>query len=194
MTRTVVGKRFQVRRARAASTAVSLFELMVVFVIAAILTALFVYFSGHFIVTTRVSRVKEEHRVLARALQNYEADYGVFPETQPGLHALYGPIAYMVRVPPDPFSDHESEEYAYVSSPGEGYRWLIVSRGPDGDSDLLTVLKRSRQKGALMLSNSADDPNTLSLPTKQLKTLLLLSAYDPTNGLVSSGDIVTATR
>ena len=194
MIRALVGARFRPGSARTAGAAASLFELMVVLAVAAILTAFFVYFSQYMIVRTRVSRVKEEHRVLARALQNYEADYGVFPGTRVGLHALYGPIAYLVAVPPDPFSDGEGEEYAYVSSPGEGYRWLIVSQGPDHDNDLLEALGLRRQGRALVVGSPGDDPNTLSLATEQIKTLLVLSTYDPTNGLISGGDIVTASR
>lgn len=177
-----------------ASKAVSLFELMVVLVVAGILTAFFIYSSQYLIVKTRVSRVTEEHRVLARALQNYEADYGTFPSTSDGLRALGSPIAYIVRVPPDPFSPDEQQEYVYVSSPRFDGRWLIVSQGPDRDADVLKALGIARRDGALTIGNPDDAPNTLSLPVEQINSLLSHVTYDPTNGLVSNGDIITNAR
>jgi type II secretory pathway pseudopilin PulG len=168
-----------------------LFELLVVLAVAAILTVFFVYSAQYLMVSTRVSRVKEEQRVLTRALQNYETDYGACPNMKTGLHALYAPVAYMVRIPPDPFSVRGDEEYVYISSPGGGYRWLLVSQGPDHHSDLFPFV---RGEGGLLTGKSEDNSATLSLRSESVETLLTRFTYDPTNGLISGGDIIAASR
>jgi hypothetical protein len=173
---------------------VALFELLVVLAVAAILTVFFVYSAQYLMVSTRVSRVKEEQRVLTRALQNYETDYGTFPNMKTGLHALYAPVAYMVRIPPDPFGARGDEEYVYISSPGGGYRWLLVSQGPDHRSDLLLGLGLVRGEGGLLTGKSEDKSATLSLRSESVETLLTRFTYDPTNGLISGGDIIAASR
>lgn len=171
-----------------------MFELLVVLAVAGILTVFFVYSAQYLMVSTRISRVKEEERVLTRALQNYETDYGVFPSTQSGLHALYAPVAYMVRVPDDPFSPRNDQEYVYIASPGGGYRWLLISQGPDRRSDLLRRLGFVTSEAGLMMGRAEDKPGTLSLRAESFETALTLCTYDPTNGLVSGGDIITASR
>ena len=173
--------------------AVTLFELLVVLVVASILTVLFVYSAQYLMVSSRVSRVQEEHRVLTRALQNYEADYGSLPSNRIGLHALCAPVAYMVRIPADPFSDRESDEYLYVKSSSGDFRWVIVSAGPDHRSDLLRTL-RSQPKGTVIVGSAEDRADTLSLPAGDLEAFLPSLTYDPTNGLVSGGDIITIAR
>jgi type II secretory pathway pseudopilin PulG len=177
---------------------VSLFELMVVLAVAGILTLLFIYSARYLMVTTRVSRVKEEHRVLKRALENYEADYGQFPQSAPGLHALDGPIAYLVRIPADPFSQGEAEEYVYMRTEENRHRWVIISRGPDGDSDFLDSLRFRSANNALEIGGSDpnvdDEPEAFPLDVGDVTRLLPIVAYDPTNGLMSSGDIITTSR
>jgi len=171
-----------------------MFELLVVLAVAGILTVFFVYSAQYLMVTTRVSRVKEEQRVLTRALQNYESDYGTFPTTRDGLHALYAPVAYMVSIPSDPFSGKADQEYIYISSPGGGYRWLVISQGPDRRSDLLPLLGVTRGESGVVMGRVEDRSATLSLPAERINTLLTLVTYDPTNGLISAGDIITASR
>ena len=176
----------------------SLFELMVVLAVAGILTLLFVYSARYLMVTTRVSRVKEEHRVLKRALENYEADYGQFPQSAPGLHALDGPIAYLVRIPADPFGQGEDQEYVYLRTEENRHRWLIISRGPDGDSDFLDSLRFRSFNSTLQTgggnTDGDDDSETYALDVGDVTRLLSLVAYDPTNGLMSNGDIITTSR
>jgi len=178
---------------RPSGYAVTLFELLVVLAVASILMIIFVYSSQYLMVSSRVSRVQEEHRVLIRALQNYEADYGALPSNRVGLHALCAPVAYMVRIPSDPFSDRESEEYVYVKSAGNDFRWVIVSAGPDHRSDLLKTL-RSQPRGTVLAGNAEDKADTVSLPSGDIEALLTSMTYDPTNGLVSGGDIITIAR
>lgn len=176
---------------RAPAAAITLFELLVVLAVAAVLMVIFIYSAQYLVINTRISRVKEEHRILSRALQNYEADYSEYPSTRVGLHALNGPIAYMVRVPNDPFSSGESKGYAYVRFPGTRYPWVLISRGPDGDDDFLNALTIGHTGGALA---AGDNTDTLTVPALQMQLLLAVVAYDPTNGLKSKGDIVTAGR
>jgi len=170
---------------------VTLFELLVVLVVSSILMALFVVTAQYLMTSSRVSRVKEEHRVLTRALQNYESDFGTAPSTQLGLRALCAPVAYMVQVPADPFSLRQNNRYSYVRLPGESSRWLIVSEGPDCRTDVLNAFGLRQRGGALVGGRTDDRPDTLSLPTEAIETILARLTYDPTNGLVSAGDIIT---
>jgi type II secretory pathway pseudopilin PulG len=176
------------------SPGVSLFELTVVLAVAGILTTLFIYSTQYMMLRTRVARVNEEHRVLTRALQNYEADHGMFPETRLGLHALEGPIAYMVRIPSDPFAKiGRNAEYVYVGLSNDDRRWLLISCGPDGDGDVLRAMQLLRKNSATGV-NTEDDADTLTIPAEQMDSILTLMTYDPTNGLRSGGDIVTTSR
>jgi len=182
------------RLTRSATQGVSLFELLVVLVVASVLTAFFVVTAQYLMTSSRVSRVKEEHRVLTRALQNYESDYGGVPNTRMGLHALCAPVAYMVQIPIDPFSPRQNQEYAYVRLPGEESRWLIISEGPDHRNDVLNAFGLKQRGGAIVGGQADDRADTLSLPTEEVQSLLVRLTYDPTNGLVSGGDIITLAR
>ena len=179
-------------REHTATRAVTLYEMLVVLAVAGILTVFFCYSAQYLIVTTRVSRVKEEHRVLSRALQNYEADYAGYPNTRTGLHALYAPVAYMVRIPTDPFSASREIEYAYIGAPSAGIRGLIISQGPDRKSDLLQGLGLARSAAGAIIGRPDDRSDTFSLRGQPIESLLTLYTYDPTNGIVSGGDIITA--
>ncbi|MCX8036293.1 MAG: prepilin-type N-terminal cleavage/methylation domain-containing protein [Candidatus Sumerlaeia bacterium] len=179
---------------RRRSAALSLYELLVVLALVAILTLLLFVSAQQLMISSRISRVQEEHRVLTRALQNYESDYGMYPGTNIGLRALCAPVAYMVRIPNDPFSARSDQPYVYIGLPGRNARWILISEGPDRKSDVLAALGL-RQKGAALLGGFPDDRgDTLSLLAVNIEALIPRLSYDPTNGLVSGGDIITVTR
>jgi prepilin-type N-terminal cleavage/methylation domain-containing protein len=168
----------------------TVFELMVVITVALILSLIFIYSSHHLIITTKISRVKEEHKVLARALQNYQMDYNDYPNNAEGLKALSAPTAYLASLPSDPFLPGANHTYAYYYEPGYPYNYILISAGPDGDLDFydyyLNALNAPAGDGAA--------PQPSQQAENALQEFLRTRVYDPTNGLNSDGDIVTLSR
>jgi hypothetical protein len=133
--------------------------------------------------------VKEEHKVLVRALQNYQMDYYDFPNNEQGLFALNSPTAYLSSLPIDPFRLSPRQIYYYHHNPGGGYRYIIVSSGPDGDIDFLNYL----QQAALLPSAEVEESERpdRSITDALFSNYLTQRIYDPTNGLNSDGDVIT---
>lgn len=170
-----------------AGRGVTLFELVIAASVTAILAVLFILSTQYLLVRTKVSRVHEEHRVLARALQNYQMDYNNMPSDRVGLRSLMAPTAYLANIPADPFSGPAHEAYLYINPDGENKLYVIVSAGPDGRLDALNYLPASRGGRATQDPNSGSASN----PTAWFSAFLVNCSYDPTNGTASQGDIVT---
>ncbi len=85
---------------------------------------------------------------------------------QSGPHSLTTPIAYLSRIPSDPFAV-ESSPYAYIT---RGKSWLLWSPGPDGRHDM---------------DWTAFDPEA----EKQSPVFRAAYSYDVTNGITSRGDL-----
>jgi hypothetical protein len=163
---------------------------MVVITVTLILTAIFIYSSRHLIITTKISRVKEEHKVLSRALQNYSMDYNDYPNNTVGLKALNAPTAYLASLPVDPFLSNGNHTYVYHYEPGHPYSYVLISAGPDGDLDFYEYYLKA-------INIPSSEGTTPQAPQKVEDTLmdfLQSRVYDPTNGLNSDGDIVTLSR
>lgn len=168
----------------------TLFELMVVITVTLILTAIFIYSSRHLIITTKLSRVKEEHKVLSRALQNYQMDYNDYPNNVVGLRALNAPTAYLASLPSDPFLSPSNHTYVYYYEPGYPYNYILISAGPDGDLDF----NEYYLSAVSTLASGGSTPQPSQQAENILKEFLQTRVYDPTNGLNSDGDIVTLSR
>lgn len=172
---------------------VTLFELLAVIAVVSILAVLFTVSSQHFIINTKVSRVKEEHRILARALQNYQIDYNSYPSTLRGLRALTAPTTYLVHVPEDPFSGLNQHSYIYLAKPRDGVEWLIVSAGPDGDIDLRDYLSPASESLTNDSGSAASSTGGQIVPLSPevFQKYVATKCYDPTNGTRSDGDLIT---
>lgn len=137
-------------------------------------------------------RVKADMRTMAVAIESYYVDTNTYPayatkggsiplimDEWPfalptfnrrmgpdGIFSLTTPIAYVTNIYADPFISTEELRlpFAYYSTP-KG--WILLSPGPDMDWDIDPVKQY--------------DPED--------RTKLLLMTYDPTNGVVSGGDI-----
>jgi type II secretory pathway pseudopilin PulG len=119
----------------------------------------------------KISRSKADERNLATALETYRVDHNRYPYS---LHILTTPVAYITSIPFDPFAEEGAEIiYDYVSDYKS--RWLLRSLGPDRDAD--TDLQR--------LLEQASDVSDLRFVCQPWE-------FDPTNGTVSSGDILRA--
>jgi Tfp pilus assembly protein PilE len=157
-------------------------------------------------VKSKISLARGQLNTLGSALEAYYTDYQSYPPTpysEPSvpdkaddggsnrtsyytLRPLTTPVAYIARIPEDPFADkstpptydqgysrfgHFNAGYAYRHAKGSGRPtfpsarelgddWVLSSVGPDRDYDLW--------------GTSYDN----------------LILYDPTNGIISNGDIV----
>jgi len=112
------------------------------------------------------------------------------------LMTLTTPIAYIPSYPPDPFADTQGATYMYFSAfPAGG--WILGSWGPDTDQATGGQLKWN----AGTLYSRISDVEIVYEPAVPQPSSYLLAArsfggngsgaytYDPTNGVVSTGDL-----
>ncbi len=107
------------------------------------------------------------------------------------LNALTTPVAYLRNIPHDPFHADFTGRYRYGTDVDVGRdhpiagAWVLVSDGPDEDKDI---------DPAYVVINVLGGENRSLLyteyPFEGLGEPLLHFVYDPTNGTLSSGDIV----
>lgn len=208
--------------------------------------------SSHFLRSLLAKKKTQRTRVLLREVRvaletNFVDDCGnTDPAEDNYLPAkLTTPIAYMSKLPSDPFS-RAGETFKYVNqdNAGNATEYLLVSRGPDGDWDVDKIRERHavqprawpdehkwssfvyESTGSLRTSDRLlDDPywrgklayielktgerfrvhlyDVRSLPkpepsrwlgAEEMQKFLEASGvhvYDPTNGLMSDGDIIS---
>ncbi len=198
---------------------ITLFELAVVVLIAAVLAGLASLSARGLLTRTTVGRVQHDHHMLARALENYVLDYGKLPPSSLGLEALVRPTAYLGTIPNDPFQkDKASYLYLPVDHPDIAY--LLISPGPNGRFDLPPELMRrashtppgdrnsaggsagrvfEMQRGSATVFGDARSAEPGTTPEEFtdvelaiLRTYLVLGRYNPERG--GNGDIVYAAR
>ncbi|HOE96364.1 MAG TPA: prepilin-type N-terminal cleavage/methylation domain-containing protein [Candidatus Sumerlaeota bacterium] len=192
-------------------TGFTLIELLIVVAIIAILAAIAVPNFLEAQVRAKVTRVHADFRTLATALEAYQVDNAHYPPDRdemtlagvpvPNGYAfnfLTTPVAYLSSIPTDKFFDvemwpTEPPRYWYQ---GEGWRnhpvvkaraiygfrgkWIASSHGPDlfcdfGETALLA--------GEVPFMTVATNGTTVIRRYPEM-------IYDPTNGTVSSGDLV----
>lgn len=155
-------------------------------------------------VRAKISRVHTDMRILADVMESFRYDYGAYPAwttgrgsenawrvKYPPLHrlpsyrlavlkddpdaltakSLTTPIAYLGCYLIDPFAPVGFAVYPYCCLKQAGTEgWMLVSAGPDRDYDI--------------------DPLKLyDVSAAQPRPALLALTYDPTNGILSSGDL-----
>ncbi|MFB3896334.1 MAG: zinc-ribbon domain-containing protein [bacterium] len=131
---------------------------------------------------SKVSRVHGELLMCATALEAYYIDNNAYPlpefdnQHQPILpNILTTPIAYITRIPFDPFASNGKQRYLYfpvdiASGDTTNAYWILTSQGPDQKVDI-DITRYNPQDPIWMESNNAP------------------ATYDPTNGTTSPGDI-----
>lgn len=160
---------------------VTLFELLVVILITSILSAIFLLSSRKVLVTSKISRVKEEHSMLSQAIAHYQVDYNAIPPNTVGLKALSMTTKYVASHPSDPFNHAHQTEYFYLAEPSSDIKYILISAGPDGDIDFMPFIRQIMQQP--YVSAETRDATFNSFTDNM--------TYDPTNGLNSNGDIIT---
>ena len=150
-------------------------------------------------VRSLISRVSADQRSLALAIEEYYQEHNAYSDhvvngphsafhmarqwsdnfdriptfRQKDIDLLYTlttPVGYITSVPSDPFAPFRGTPYGYYH---DEHGWILTSPGPDRmyDMDFKTLST---------LYNS-----TISQPSPEL----LLWSYDPSNGVISMGDI-----
>jgi len=186
--------------------AFTLIELLIVVAIIAILAAIALPNLLEAQTRAKVSRAKNDLRVLATATTIYYTDKNAWPpDNFPGqqldvesYHFLTTPIAYLSSVPGNPFSEdtppaqRRSREYEYwlgsvngagqqQYDPGAGSNGVYArfsSVGPDGQSDV--AVNWIARFSPLAIAIRAPE--------------FLNAIYDPTNGTTSAGDVLGSNR
>lgn len=146
----------------------TLIELLIVVAIIAILAAIAIpnYLAAQ--TRSKVSRVQSEERTIAIGLECYLVDNSTYPYT--GLCCcITTPITYLSKVPMDPFNEHGTKEYMLAKCM-RMQAFCINSLGPD--------------------CRTYWDPNTWKCGMPSTYPL----GYDPTNGVVSNGDVYRNTK
>lgn len=143
-----------------------------------------------------VSRVKADQRTVHTALESYFVDYGVYPAERPlsdltdrhdklkeangwklatieqgrgeSFPGITTPTAYILSLFSDPYAPDGDLSFAYSNDLIGG--WILFSPGPDRDYDI-------------------DPKIDYGSRSDQLTPTLVHKTYDPTNGMVSGGDI-----
>jgi hypothetical protein len=151
----------------------------------------------------KVSRARSDMRLVVMGLESYYSDYKAYPPSsfnprenifakfvqqdpnltqqptfQPGV--ITKPHSYITHMPSDPFASAQGASYCYYSvSLKDGHSgWIVWSAGPDKQYDL------TRENIA-----KAYDPMA-----SHRSEFLIIKTYDPTNGVVSGGDLWRATQ
>ncbi len=142
-------------------------------------------------IRSKVSRVKLQTRDLSQHFEKFEKDYGRLPDNQEGLKSLekyyqqQGRTEETLKIQQliiDPFSEHrEFLFYRYSNTPDE--LAIIGSRGPDQDIDFLSEF--------IKLTEKTDQENFWYwLLGQRMNKQFIELIYDPTNGIISNGDII----
>jgi type II secretory pathway pseudopilin PulG len=168
----------------------SLQELLIVISVFLILAIVLTISTNEVMVKTRVSRVRQEMKNAATALNAYRVDNADFPERLSQL--LDRTPSYMGAMPLDPFSKENKSPYQYFRFPvndGGRHISILVSTGPDGVGDFAPFALSSLGAAATSGGSGGDFFNSWEFQAR-LKSEIRLLSYDPTNGINSVGDII----
>ena len=172
----------------------TLIELLIVVAIIAILAAIAIPNYLHAQIRARIARVEADMNSLSVAIEAYMTDYDHYPPTTPvqatRLFKLTYPVAYLSQLPWDPFSESASWVENGVSTPFPAgpyhYQNLVVWQRADGTIFTDYVWQRRWQ----IFTQKTFWYSLYSFgPDHDVQAQWREPTYDPTNGLVSDGDI-----
>lgn len=164
--------------------------MLIVLAVFSILAVMFMISSNHAMTKSRYARTLQDQRTITLALQRYVADYFRYPDEQEGLAELTKPGRGMLGQVPHDIFDEQQSQYAYFARFGPGnYQTLVVSVGPDGDADVGEVIDAKRREESVNLVENRY--RFLFKTPDEAKAFVIEHSYDPTNGSLSNGDIIT---
>jgi type II secretion system protein G len=205
-------------RSRRIGSGFTLIELLIVVAIVVLLAAIALpnFLEAH--ERAKVSRVKSDLRTLSGALEAYAVDNGAYPpatdekgapiapyppvglgpeafETRLSA-ALTTPIAHLGALPIDPFHAQKPDEEDPRIFEGPGYHYglddyALANDGPEGKAkfQFFVWMLGGRPHGVRFFVSS-HGPDRDHDDDEDLFDIHAATAYDPTNGTLSSGDIV----
>jgi type II secretion system protein G len=169
--------------------AFTLIELLIVVAIIAILAAIAVPNFLEAQTRAKASRVKNDMRTLATALESYAVDYNRYPgdqdnnpfhPTERGFYKLTTPVAYITTLARDPFSG--DVQTGNPNNPSVAAFYVLAC----GDDN---AVNRERSRCYVIISLGPDRTDS-SDNQDDWPAACFLGMYDPTNGTVSDGDIL----
>ena len=168
------------------TNAFTLIELLIVVAIIAILAAIAVPNFLEAQVRAKVSRAKNDMRVMGTALEAYHAENNAYPDASADfrpLRHLTTPVAFITSLSQDPFPPRNmppmwalARSFRYGSMPiaSAATRWALASDGPDLQNDTWDLIFYPGYSADLFYGGDPEFPWVL---------------YDPTNGTLSQGDL-----
>jgi hypothetical protein len=101
---------------------------------------------------------------------------------------LTTPVAYVAALPPDPFAPGAPYGYTRLLEEGLGLA-ILHSPGPDGDIDLPLPALRAAITATVDASKDRWDRHLNARQQGLIRRLVDPRLYDPTNGMISDGDL-----
>ncbi|RJP20071.1 MAG: type II secretion system protein [Candidatus Omnitrophota bacterium] len=200
-------------KTRKIDSAFTLIELLIVVAIIGILASIAVPNFLSALTRARVARVEEESRVIFVALEAYRLERNTFPPPLDNDYEIYDfrarlrnlttPVSYLTAVPADPFPHSYdngagfidlkdidgANAYCYGRADYAGPRGtlalgdkfaMIASSGPDGILNQIHYFPP-----AVTHTGGSDCP----VCAPALSNLLTVTLYNPSNGILSNGDL-----
>ncbi len=176
--------------------AFTLIELLIVIAIISILASIAVPNFVHAQVRAKLARVQSDLQTISTALEAYASDVGEYPPNPVGLgprfrafRPLTTPVAYLTQLPRDPFQSEDPlgplgwrlGVCFYGAMPLDfASRWLLVSDGPDKHL--------SCSDPSMVVFYPGYSPELFAGEVQDYDYVI----YDPTNGVISEGDVYRA--
>ena len=146
------------------STAFTLTELLVVVAVIGVLSSIAVPQFSNALIRSKVARVHSDHMALQTAIELYRLDYqtvlpteGAFdPSYFDRLRPLTTPVAYMSRLPADPFQPMESS-FMFAEEEANRYenRMYVYNRG-DVETGISEAEEKARISFTWSLASTGD--------------------------------------
>ena len=181
--------------------AFTLIELLIVVGIIAILAAIAVPNFLEAQTRSKVSRARTDLRTIATGVEMYAVDQNHYPPTAT-LEALTSPVAYQTTNFPDVFATVGASSYkpmgfvnaVTMSDPAELSAWGVSSSTPDQRAALAQYRWFIYSSGPDLHSTTLDNTQKAFNDVVNAPGADFGLFYDPTNGTISTGDVIRSAK